>query len=336
MLRQNRALWVFGFLFALAGGESGMRLFNGSGSGRDGSSSGGPNTGQFPNFHMPTVDWAAVAWIAVVAVVALILLAIIGLIVRYVAETALMKGVEEIESTGATLTVKHGFQLGWSRQALQLFVTDLLIYVPLALAAIVLIGIAALPLLFWLTHIVPLGILASLVSVALGLLVILSLIVVGLVLSIIMPYIRRKVVLDKQGVVAAVRESAQLARTTLVDTGLMWLLLAGLRIVWSLVMIPVAIIVVLVAVVIGGIPAGLVYLVSQSWIAAVIIGGVLFLLVLVPITAFAEGLFDAYVSASWTLTYRELLGKAVTPPVVAPTPMLPETPMAPQSPLATA
>lgn len=336
MLRQNRALWVFGFLFALAGGESGLRWFNNSGSRWENSNSGGPNTGQFPNFHMPPVDWAAVMWIVVVLVALLVLLGIIAVVVRYVAETALMRGADEIESTGASLTMRHGFRLGWSRQALQLFLTDLLIYVPLALAAVLLLGIAALPLLFWLTHIVPLGILASIVSGALGLLVILSLIVVGLVLSIIMPYIRRKVVLDKQGVTAAVRESAQLARTTLVDTGLMWLLLAGLRILWSLVMIPVFIAVVLVAIVVGGIPAGLVYLISQSWVAPAIIGGALFLLVLVPVTAFAEGLFDAYVSATWTLTYRELLGMAVTPPVVAPTPVLPEMPAAPESPMATA
>jgi hypothetical protein len=120
-----------------------------------------------------------------------------------------------------------------------------------------------------------------------------------------------------------VRESVHLVRVTLVDTGLMWLLLAGLRIVWSLVMIPVGIVVVLVALVIGGIPALIAYLITQSWVAPAIIGGILFVLVTAPAIAFAEGLFMAYVSAAWTLAYREVVGKLGEVPAV---PVVPVTP----------
>lgn len=336
ILRQYRALWVFGFLFALAGGQSGLRLFNGSGSGSGGGNN-NPSTGsgQFPNFHWPSIDWGAVVGVIVLVVLVLLLLGLVALVVRYLAETALMAGVDEIETTGAGLTVRRGFRLGWSRQALKLFLTDLGIYLPLFLVSVVLVGVAALPLLFWFTHVVPLGVLASIITGALELLVILSLAVVSLALSLLMPYIRRRVVLHNQGVLAAVRQSVQLARATLVDTGLLWLLLTALRIVWSLVMIPLVIVVVLVALVVGGIPAGLIYLVSQSWIVPAIVGGALFLLVLVPITAFVEGLFEAYVSTVWTLAYREVVGKLATPPVV-PAPVEPVAPIAPTAPLATA
>lgn len=318
MMRQYRALWLFGFLFALTGGQSGLNLFNGGGNGGDGSGqpSGGP--GQFPNIQVPDVDWTIVAWIAVAVVAVLLLLGAAALVVRYVAETALMAGVDEIESTGAALSVRHGLRLGWSRQAWQLFLTDVVIYLPLALGGLALLATAALPLLLWLTQVVPLAVLGTLITVALELLVFLGLIVLGLVLSVVMPYVRRRVVLDKQGVLDALRQSTQLARASLVDTGLMWLLLTAMRIVWSLVMIPVVIAVVLVAVVVGGLPAGLAYLISQSWVAPAVIGGTLFLLVFIPSTAFVEGLFEAYVSTSWTLTYRELSSKLTDQPLAQP------------------
>jgi len=320
LVTQYRVLWVFGFLLALAGGESGFRSFNGSSGG--GNNNGGNNSGPFPNFHWPTIDWAVMAWIVAGLVVLILVLAIIGLIVRYVSDAALMLGVDEIESTGASFTVRHGFSLGWSAAG-RLFLNDLAIYLPLFIGAILLIGIGALPLLFWFTHIKALGILATLVTVALELLVFLSLIAFGLVLSLVMPYIRRRVVLHKQGVRTAVRESVHLVRATLVDTGLMWLLLAGLRIVWALVMIPVGIVVVLVALVIGGIPALIAYLITQSWVAPAVIGGILFVLVTVPAIAFVEGLFMAYVSAAWTLAYREVVGK------LGDVPALPVVPVAP-------
>jgi hypothetical protein len=117
------------------------------------------------------------------------------------------------------------------------------------------------------------------------------------------------VVLAGQGPLAALRQSARLVRATLLDTGLMWLLLAAIRIVWTLVMVPVVLVLIVLAALIGGVPAGIAYLLSQSWVWPVVVGVPLFLLMLVPSAAFITGLFEAYVSTSWTLTYREAAGK---------------------------
>src|SRR5438105_14720001 len=89
----------------------------------------------------------------------------------------------------------------------------------------------------------------------------------------------------------------------------MWLLLAGIRIVWSLVMIPIVIVLLILAAIIGGVPAGIAYLISHSilWTAAV--GVPLFLLIVLPSTAIVAGLFESYVSTAWTLTYREAISK---------------------------
>jgi hypothetical protein len=272
-------------------------------------SSNSQRSGQFPNIPVGSINWNTVVTIAAIVVGVLLLLAIAATIVRYIAETALMAGADEIESTGAAPSVRQGFRLGWSRQAWRLFLTDLLIGLPLAAAAILLLAAAATPLLLWLTHQTPLGVLGTVVTVALEALVICALVVVGLALSVVMPYLRRRVVLGKQGPRAALRQSLALVRASLVDTGLMWLLLAAIRIVWSLVSFPILLALFIVAAIIGGLPAGLAYVVSHTWVWAAAVGVPLFLVALIPSTAFVEGLFEAYVSTSWTLTYREVAGK---------------------------
>ena len=312
LIWNSKALWLFGFLFALAGGSGGFRGGGGSNGGggqsqNNGGSGGWPGT--FPDFQFRPPDWNTIVLIAVIAILVVLLLTLLTLIVRYVAETALLAGVDEIEASGEKLTVRRGFRLGWSRQALRLFLVDLAVYLPLTLGALLLIAAAALPLLVWLTQIVPLGVIATIFSVGLEMLIILILVVLALALSVVMPFVRRRVVLGGQGVRAAVREGFALVRASLKDTGLMWLLLAALRILWSLVFIPIFLLLVVVSVMIGGVPALLAYLASQSWVAAAIVGGILFLVAIIPSTAFFEGLFETYTSAAWTLTYREASGR---------------------------
>jgi len=302
-----RALWLFGFLFVLAGG--GGSTFRWTQSGGPSRSSSGRGPIPFPGFTLPHIDWNTVLWIGLAVLAVLLVLGVLFTILRYLAETALLAGANEIETTGAALTVRRGFRLGWSRPAWRLFLTDLVIHLPLALAALVLLAAGALPLLLWLSRQVPLGVIGTVITIGLELLVVLALVLVSLVLSVLMPYLRRRVVLDAQGPLAALRQSARLVRGTFMDTGLMWLLLAGIRIVWGLLMIPVVLVLLVVAAVVSGVPALLAYAVSQSWVWPLAVGLPLFLLVLVPSAAFVTGLFETYVSTAWTLTYREALGK---------------------------
>ena len=66
----------------------------------------------------------------------------------------------------------------------------------------------------------------------------------------------------------------------------------------------------------GGVPAGVAYLVSQSWVWAAVVGAPLFLLVLIPSVAFVEGLFETYASTAWTLTYRDVASRTTATPAV--------------------
>jgi len=309
LMWNSRALWLFGFLFALAGGGGGFRFTQGTGNTSGGTGRGPNGSPTFPRIPFSQINWNTVISIAIAVLIALLVLGVLVTIVRYLAETALMAGADEIETTGAALSVRRGFRLGWSRQAWRLFLTDLVIDLPILFGALVLLAAGALPLLLWFSRQLPLGILGTVITVGLELLVILGLLTLGLILSVVMPYLRRRVVLDKQGPLAALRQSARLVRASLVDTGLMWLLLAGIRIVWSLVMIPVVIVLFVLAGIVGGVPAGVAYLVSHTWVWAAVVGVPLFLLILIPSTAFVSGLFETYVSTSWTLTYREAISK---------------------------
>ena len=298
-----KALWLFGFLFVLAGGAGG---YSGGGGSRGGSSSGGG----FPQWSLPgmsAIPWNTVLIIALAIVAVIIALIVVLTIVRYVAETALIAGVDETESTGEAFTVRRGFRLGWSRQAWRLFLTDLTIGLVLVFGVLVLLALAASPLLLLLVNVDVVRVIAVGATTLLALPTILFFIVVGVAFSLVRPYIQRRVVLGRQGVLASIRQGLKLVWVSLRDTGLMWLLLIAVSFVWGIVKIPVLIIAVALSLVLGGAPAGLAYLISHSWEITAILGGSLFLLVLVPVMSFVEGLFQVYHSSAWTLAYRQVV-----------------------------
>ena len=103
-------------------------------------------------------------------------------IVRYVAETAMIAGVDETESTGEVFTVRRGFRLGWSRQAWRLFLTDLTIGLVLMFGILVLLALAASPLLLLLVNVDVVRVIAVGATILLVLPTILFFIVVGIAL----------------------------------------------------------------------------------------------------------------------------------------------------------
>src|SRR5689334_21028594 len=83
-----RALWVFGFLFALAGG-GGWQSARGTTSSGTGNGAGN-GFGPFPHIPLSQINWGTVAWIATAVLAVLLVLGVVVTIVRYLAETALM------------------------------------------------------------------------------------------------------------------------------------------------------------------------------------------------------------------------------------------------------
>lgn len=320
-----RPLWIFGFLLALCGGGG-----NGGGNFNFPSSSEG-DLGDFEGLPstVPEIDPTLVITLIVAFVCLIFLLVIISIVVQYVTRTALMGMVRQIEDTEA-VTVRDGWRFGWSKRAWQIFLLNLLVGFPLFILTIGLILLALSPLLLLMLDETASSILGVILTIFSCLFVFVLLFIIGIIVAPIQEVTWRRIALDERGVFDSLREAVGLIRRRLKDVAIMWLLMLGVGIAWAIVSIIVVVISLLVAVVLGGIPAGLVYLISQSGWAALIAGAPLALLAIILLTSAATGLFLIYQSAVWTLTYLELQKTEVKdqPPPVIPDlqPLAPDTP----------
>lgn len=297
-----RPLWIFGFLLALCGGGGG-----GGGSGNFRLPSGGRQEGpaDFENIQIPFSD-PKVVTILIAVVCLLILLIVIGIVVRNVTRTALVGMVRQIKDADA-VTMRDGWRFGWSNRAWRIFLLNVLIGVPAAILAIGLILLALSPLLLLFLNSTASTVLGILLTVFACIFVIILLIVAGVIIAPIQELAWRRIALDQQGVIDGLRDTITLIRRRFKDVAIIWLLMFGVGLVWGIgsliVVLPVSLI---AAALIGGIPAGLVYLISQSGWGALIAGVPLAVLALIVVSSAANGLYLIYHSAVWTLAYLEL------------------------------
>jgi hypothetical protein len=328
ILWSYKTLWVFGIIMALTSMSS--RGGGSSNGGRSGSGNNGAGlfhltppaeiTHQIDKFNRLFSDGITAAmrdtWItiAIIAACVLLLIFILFRFGYYVSQTSLIRMVDGFEDTGERVNWKQGFRLGWSRPAWRLFLIDLVIYLPVVLAIIIIFSCAALP--FILGGIesnqpsVP-GILAAVGIAFLGIFLV---VIVAFALSIIMEPVRRVCVLQGLGVFDSIRNGWQLVRNRFKDVFIMWLLTVGVQIGFFIVMIPVALLSFGVSVLLGGGTGLLAYVLmnaattaAQAWIPSVVLGGLIFLLVVSIPFLFLGGLKETYLSSTWTLTYRELV-----------------------------
>lgn len=303
-----RALWVFGILLALTTASAPSSPDGGDG----GNGYNVPSTGGWPEVSTQVISALIIA--GVVLLLVALALAIVGAVVRYVSETALIRMVDQHEGAGGKVGVRQGFRLGWSRPALRIFLVDLLIGVSAIVVFLLLLLISATPLLVWLTDSVPARVLGTVLTAGLAMLVIFAAIAVSIVLSLLLQFFRRAVVLENLGVMEGMRRGLQLVRQRLGDVIVMGLILFGLGLAWVIVMIPLVLVLLIAAVVLGGLPALLVGVIVSlfaegplPWIVAAIVGAPIFFLVIGAPLLFLNGLAETFQSSAWTLTYRELL-----------------------------
>lgn len=315
--RFYRALWVFGILVALTtAGSAGNGGGGGSGSGAtSGQEPGTP--GNFPNFPWPNIPSETINTIIAVAVGLICLLVIIGIaftILRYLSQTSLMRMVDRYESAEERVTVGEGFRLGWSRGAFRTWLVDLLFFIVGAIVFVLLLLLAAAPLLLWLTGNETAGIVGTVITVGLAMLLILTMIIVGAVISLLTEMVRREIVLGGKGVFDGLASGWRILRSRLGDVIIMGLILFGIGIVVSVITIPVFLILAATGVFAGGLPAllvgGITNLFAQG-ATPFIVGGavgvpILLAVIFLPML-FISGLVETFYSTTWTLTYRELL-----------------------------
>jgi len=322
-----RALWIFGIILALTTASGGGSSGGGGGNGGNGGNGGFYPPGDFPwprsEFSWPEIlAEIATALIVIGAGVAcvIVVLIIATTIARYVAETALIRMVDDHEETGEKRSVRQGFRLGWSRTALRLFLINLLIGLPTALAFILLFALALAPLLLWATANRVAGVIGTVATIGMFFLTIFLAIVVGVVLSLLRRFFWRACALEELGVIESIRQGLSVVRRHWQDVLVMWLIMVGVSIGWAIAMItaiivlfPVIILLIVVGGVLGGLPAlligGLASLFFEGavpWILAGVVGIPIFILVMAVPWLFLGGLMEVFKSSTWTLTYREL------------------------------
>jgi hypothetical protein len=324
-----RVLWVFGFLLALT-------LPRGGGSSNSGAQFGSNTLNgiqgfppYFPAISPQVINTIITAAIALICVI--FLLAIAATIVRYVSETALIRLVDHNEATMEKVNVQTGFRMGWSRRAFRLFLIDLLFGVVGIVAFLLLLLVAASPFLVWLTKSNLLRTLGTVAGIGFVFLVILLFILIAIILSVVMQFIHRAAVLEDLGVFASIERGFVLVRQRLGDVVIMALILFALGLGLAVLSIPLFILLLLAAVVIGGLPALLAGLITSlfaqgylPWIIVALVGLPIFLVVLVVPGSFVSGLVQVFTSSTWTLTYREVLALGGRRPEAQAQP--PETP----------
>ncbi len=298
-----RALWIFGFLLALCSGGGGGGNFNPPGNLFQGGSSDG---GDFDLPNMPQIDESTIITVVVGVICLIFLLVILSIVIRFITRTALIGMVNQIEAS-AQVTMRDGWRIGWSAKSWRVFLVSLVIGIPLFILSMILIILALSPLLLIVTKETGLIITGILLTVLAVLFIALFLIALNAVIGPLLEFAWRRTALDEQGVVASVTESFNLIRGRLKDVFIVWLIMFGLAIGWAIVSLVVVLPVMLIAVVIiAGIPAGLVYLVSNSWIGTAAAGIPLALLTLIVIGGAVQGFYLIYQSTIWTLTYLDI------------------------------
>jgi hypothetical protein len=315
-----RALWVFGILLALTTAS------NRGGGGNGGGGGGGGGSSQLPSLHLASLQLPEITaqvrntflGVIVLLICLGVLLVVAGVILRYVSETALIRMVDQHEITGEKAGVRQGFRLGWSRPAFRIFLIDLLFGLVGVAVFLLLLLVAAAPLLLWLTESEALRAIGTALTAILGITALFLLILAVIVFSLLVQFFRRACILEGLGVMEAIRRGWAICRGRLGDAIVMGILLFAIALALVVVLIPVAILLVLAGLVLGGLPGLLVgWLASQfaegavPWIAGGLVATPVFLLIVFVPLLFLGGLIEVYKSSAWTLAFREIVALEV-------------------------
>lgn len=338
ILWSYRALWVFGLIIALAtAGSTGGGSNSGTRYSLDRENQQiplpqelrqnmqeftreverlfreGPSQADLP---ISREEFITLIWIAVIFTLVMIVLGIIVAIARYVSETAVIRMVDEYESTDTKMTVREGFRIGWSRTSWRLFLINLIVNLPAILLVLVLLSVGV-GIFFAVTN-GSLTYTAFSIIALIGVvfLVVFAVVILTIFLRLLRHFVWRACALEGLGVQESFRRGWALVRENWKSVGLMWLVMIGLGIVWavaSIILVIITLPVVFISALITAIPV-LVFVALFSMFlsnALAWVLGILFALPLFLIMAFFPmlvlgGWQAVFTSSVWTLTYREI------------------------------
>jgi hypothetical protein len=262
-------------------------------------------------------------WITVGIIFLVVILgwAVISAFLKYIAETATIRAVNDYEDNGIKAGFKQLWKTGWSRTSWRLFLINLLLSLPI-FVMVILLGLLGL----WMYFAIESGseafmIFSIVTAVGLVMLFILFFVLLAIALGVIGRFAARICVLEGSGVIDSIKQGYAMIRRHLKQVFFMWLVMVGIGIAWaiaSLILIIPLLLVIMITLVpgifAGGIPGllatGLAALFQVPspwyWIIGAIVALPLFILVAFSPMILVSGWQQIFNSSVWTETYREL------------------------------
>jgi hypothetical protein len=343
ILWSYKILWVFGILLALTAGGGSSSGSSGWRSQANQNASGG-NTGfgtgvlpaNSPQWVRQLADWfvkdveplfvhpeqhiRTFVMIGVILFLIIMVLSILSAFVRYPAETAVMRMVDEYEQSGNKMKFGEGWKLGWNRRAFRLWVIDLILGLPVFVLILLMTGAGVLVYLNVSANSQAPNVAGIVFGAAFGILVLLVLIALAILLTLLRNFFARAVSLDGMDVKTSFKFGWAMFKRNWKSAGLMLLVMAGIGFAVGIagfilffLLIPAYVVLVIPAVLVSSVPALIAYGVSSifahapiTWIITVLAAiPFFFTVVFAPLFLFA-GWYKIFESNVWTLTYREI------------------------------
>jgi hypothetical protein len=339
ILWSYKILWVFGILLALTAGGN----FSGNNSGwrsqaPQNATSSFPTAlpAGTPQWVQQLVDWfvkdveqlflhpeqhiQTFVMIGVILFLVIVVLSILAAFVRYPAETAVMRMVDEYEQSGTKMRFKQGWKLGWNRRAFRLWLIDLILSIPVFVLVMVMTGAGLLAYISLSTTFKVTNITGIVFAIGLGFLSVFLLIVLAILLTLLRNFFARAVTLDGMDVKASLKNGWEMFKRNWKSAGLMLLVMAGIGIVFGIaglilffLLIPAYLVLLIPAAIVSSIPALLAYGISNifahapvTWIITGLAAIPFFFTILFAPLILFSGWFKIFESNVWTLTYREI------------------------------
>jgi hypothetical protein len=367
ILWNYKVLWIFGLLLALTGAGGGStggqsryttnyndtrKEFNGFNQNYQGryetqawmnQASDWAQQHVVPLFSTPERTLHTIILMLVVLFGICIIIGLLLALVRYPAETAVIRMVDEHETTGSKVKFKEGWKLGWNRRAFRMWLVDLLVGVPAFVYVLMLMGLTISLILnerglnstAWagMAGLIVLFILLTLVFVVF---------MIGL--SLLRHLIVRFVAIDGMTVGQAFASGWAMFKKNFGRLLLTWLVMLvigigfGIALIAAfLILIPTYAIMAIPAAIVAAIPGAIGYgiasIFAHGWLAWVIAALValpfLFTVMFSPLS-FVNGWYIIFDSNVYTLVFRQFKLIASVPPVEAAA--APVTPVAPTEP----
>jgi hypothetical protein len=343
ILWDYKVLWIFGFLLAITAGRGGggggnnpsqYRFEQPNGRSNFDFSRGGPvmeglgrwfEQNVLPILIHPEQHISTFIWLGIVLFLLILVVSVIAALIRYPSEVSVIRMVDEYEQTGTKVNFRAGWRLGWSRRAFRLWLTDLILSLPVILFVFIMFG-AGLFIFAFTGRDLNSSLVGFVTSLICAIPFILILIGVVIFLGLLRNLFARIIALDDLGVGDTFRHGWVLFKQNWKSVGLIWLIMLGIGILYGLVsiiaffiLIPAYIVLAIPAALVAAIPGLLVFAIASlfttpplTWIIAVLLALPFFFVVAFAPLTFLQGWYLLYESNVWTLTYRELISDKTT------------------------